>query len=145
MKKEAEEAPKFYIRGAVGRGAEVIHELECRGGKNTYNYHAGSPHEILYIDKNGVIQFTDIESDLAYVLQTSGWTEIKLKKPKKVRTFIITVTEGKTVCKGCEFAKSCDEERMNKCDLAISLGELMGEPMNGRKLTITELQNFNNF
>lgn len=143
MKKTEEGAPKYYIKGAVGRGVEVIHELECRGGKNPYNYHAGNPNEILYIDKNSIIQFTDIDSDLAYVLQTSDWTEIKLKKKaKKVRQFLITVTEGKTICNGCEFSKTCDEEKMNKCDLAISLGELMGEQMNGRKLTIKEIQNF---
>ena len=144
MKKNVEEgAPKYYIKGAVGRGAEVIHELVCRGGKNLYNFQANNPHEILYIDKDGVIQYTDMDSDLAYVLQTSGWTEIKLKKKhKKVRTFVITVTEGKTVCNGCEFSKTCNDERMNKCDLAISLGELMGEQMNGRKLAIKEIQPF---
>lgn len=139
MRKREEGAPKYYIKGSVGRGAEVVHELECRGGRNPNNYQGNSPNELLYIDKNGIIQYTDIDSDLAYVLQTSGWNELKLKKAKKVRNFLITVTEGKTVCNGCEFSKCCNEDRMNKCDLAISLGELMGEPMNGRKLTIREI------
>ena len=139
MKTKEEGCPKYYIRGAVGRGKEAIHELECRGGKNLNNLQGNSPNELLYIDRNGTIQYTDSESDLAYVLQTSGWTELKLKKGKKVRTFMITVTEGKTVCKGCEFSRICDEVRMNKCDLAISLGELIGEPMNGRKLTVQEI------
>ena len=138
MRKGAESRFRYYIRGTVGRGKEAIHELECRGGKNVNNLQGNSPNEFLYIDREGVIQYTDIDSDLAYVLQTSGWTELKLKNPKRVRQFLITVTEGKTVCNGCEFSRTCNEERMNKCDLAISLGELTGEPMNGRKLTIQE-------
>jgi hypothetical protein len=134
---------KCYIKSHIGREYDVIKELEKRGGKNVYHFKGGGgPNFIYYINHKGEIAWTTEETEIGYILLNSGWTEIKLKQPKKTRRFVITVTEGRARCGSCPMAKECDETQKTKCVLAKELSELFNVDRNldGRTAKIKEVE-----
>lgn len=134
---------KCYIRSSVGRGFDVIKELEKRGGRNVNCYKGdGGKYFIYYINQKGEIAWTTEDTEIGYILLNSGWTEIKLKQPKKTRRFVITVTEGRARCGSCPMAKECDETQKTKCVLAKELSELFNIDRNldGRTAEIKEVE-----
>jgi hypothetical protein len=128
----------FYIRADVGRGRDVITELEKRGGKNLNLYKGnGDNSTIYYIDRNGTIQLTHEDEELGYVLVNGGWTEVKLKQPKKERMFVISVREGNDHCKKCHLYEKCDDAQEKKCELASLLK--IDKQLDGKTLSVIEV------
>ena len=128
----------FYIRANVGRGREVITELEKRGGVNRNFYRGeGDLTTIYYIGKNNLIECTTEDTDIGYVIVNSGWTELKLKEPKKERMYVISVKEGNCKCKTCQLHGKCDDTQERKCELATLLkGD---KPLDGKTLAVIEV------
>lgn len=127
-----------YIRGSIGRGREVIAELEKRGGRNVYDYGGnGDRATIYYINKDGFISTTTEDTEIGYLIVNSGWKELKLKEPKKERVYIISVKEGNDNCKKCPILEKCEDGQEWKCELAALLKT--DKSLDGKTLTVVEM------
>ena len=128
-----------YIRASAGRGRETITELERRGGKNLNAYMGeGDKTMIYYIGKDNVIEWTNDDSEIGYIILNSGWTELKLKEPKKERIFIISVKEGNDSCEKCPLYGKCEDPQEWRCELAALLKS--DKPLDGKTLEIIEVK-----
>lgn len=128
----------FFIRASVGRGRETIIELEKRGGKNINSYKGGGDKTMLYyIGKDNVIQWTTEDTEIGYIITHSGWTEVKLKEPKKERMFLIYVKEGNGKCKHCTQYGKCGDEQEKKCEIASLIS--FDKPLDGKTLAMVEV------
>jgi hypothetical protein len=128
----------FYIRASVGRGREVIIELEKRGGRNLNAYRGeGDKTTLYYIGRENIIQVTHDFEEIGYVLVNSGWTELKLKEPKRERLFVISVKEGNDHCKKCHLYGKCDDTQEKKCEIASLLKT--DKELDGKTLAIKEI------
>lgn len=133
---------KYYIRACVGRGGDVINELVKRGAVNTHAYGGeGDGTMIYYINNKNEIALTNENEEIGYILLNSGWTELKLRKPRKTRKFMVTVTEGRTRCSTCPLLKTCDDEQVTKCSLSKEISDLfeIDRSLDGRTIEIEEI------
>lgn len=129
----------FYIRASVGRGRELIIELEKRGGRNLNAYRGeGDKSMIYYIGKDNIIEWTHDDSEIGYIILNSGWTELKLKEPKKERIFIISVKEGNDSCEKCPLYGKCEDPQEWRCELAALLKS--DKPLDGKTLEMIEVK-----
>ena len=129
----------FYIRASVGRGREAIIELEKRGGRNLNAYRGeGDKTTLYYIGRENIIQVTHDFEEIGYILVNSGWTELKLKEPKKERIFIISVKEGNNSCKKCPIYGKCEDPQEWRCELAALLKS--DKPLDGKTLEMIEVK-----
>ena len=134
---------KVYIHGTVSRPKDIERLFEKLGVANPLEYKFGDPWLIYYVNQNNEIAFTEPGTDLYYAItNSSDWTEMKLKQPKKERKFIVTVREGSSSCDGCSVYNKCSEEQKTKCQLAKYLNDILqGSEMSGKCLDIVELDN----
>lgn len=136
MKKQGDS--HFYIHASVGRGREVITELEKHGGVNRNCYKGeGDKTMLYYIGRDNTIEWTTEETDIGYVIVNSGWTEIKLKEPKKERMYVISVKEGCSKCNGCQLHGKCNDDMEKKCELAALLKT--DKALDGKTLAVVEV------
>lgn len=114
----------------------MIQELEKRGGINLNNLQANNTNQLYYIGPGNAILSADIDSEAGFILQNSGWQEIRLKEPRKDRYFLIRIPEGVPECD-----KNCDKcQHKHKCELGQALHSVMGgRKVNGPDLKIKEL------
>lgn len=132
---------KVYIHGTIGRTQEIEQLFKKLGVENPLEYKFGDPWLIYYVNQNNEIAFTEPGTDLYYVItNSSDWTEMKLKQPKKTHKFLITIKDGSGSCDGCELLNKCSDTQKTRCQLASCISELTDyKELTGKVLEIKEL------
>lgn len=132
---------KVYIHGTVSSPKDVERLFEKLGVANPMEYKFSDPWLIYYVNQNNEIAFTEPGTDLYYVItNSSDWTEMKLKQPKKTHKFIITIKDGSGSCDGCGLLNKCSDTQKTRCQLASCISELTDyKELTGKTLEIKEL------
>lgn len=136
---------KVYSYGSITNRSDIANSFKTFGAKNPMEYKFGDPSSLYFIDRNNQVAIAHPDSDLFYVITTSNdWQKLELKKPKRIRKFLITIKEGSPSCNGCEFSKKCNDEYRNKCELGKQLQKLLNTPeLAGKTLQLDDLTDFN--
>ena len=94
MTMENKENKVYYFRGNKQRGAEGIRELMKTDPEaaNTYNNKGTDEKFIYYLDSNHDVDFTNDDTQLAYLLYRFG-TEIQLPRPVEKGDIMVSNTE----------------------------------------------------
>lgn len=132
--------PKVYTHGSIGQGEQISECFKKLGADNPIEYKFNDPWVLYYVDRNCQVAITEPGTDLYYAITTSGeWVEMKLKHPKKVHKYLVTLKEGTSSCDGCHAVGKCTDQQKTKCQIAALLSNLTGNGLSGKVLEIEEV------